>query len=246
MKWARVAAPAWSTALLLSACGTSLDRGRLTGEIDAPFCWRGAFNLEPDYFAASPYRRQLNIRMQRGSDAYARSDGLAILVDDIDSVRKQLGTALEVGLSPDVTPLNTAPKPVTSPASLHATLYLEHTCKTENVALYALSEVQLGSAGECVGAAESRTMLTPANRCAATRAALPRGKSTMTFSSVFNGDTTSRDDAERLSHADMDLYFADPRESCPNSDGPPPPCRGHLRGDFHFLFDRAKPAQAFP
>ncbi len=233
-------------ALLCAACGSVDDRGALVGEIDAPLCWRGAFNLAPDYFAAAPYRRQLGIRMQRGSESYVLSDSLSMLVDDIDAVRAQLGVPLPVGLSSEVTPVGVPLRPELAPPMVQATLSLEHTCKTENVALFALSEVRLGPSGECVGSAQANAQRSMAERCAPDVASSPRGKSSITFQSLFNNDITSLDEATRLSDASFELYLADPRERCPNADAPPPPCRGHLTGNFHFLFERAKPAQPFP
>ena len=42
------------------------------------------------------------------------------------------------------------------------------------------------------------------------------------------------------------FYLADPRQISPGGLGPPPPCWGHLKGNFHFYFQRGRPAQPFP
>ncbi|HXX67034.1 MAG TPA: hypothetical protein VEK07_07630, partial [Polyangiaceae bacterium] len=72
------------------------------------------------------------------------------------------------------------------------------------------------------------------------------GTSTIVFSSLFDGNEDETDAQERLTDAQFDFYFADPREVCPGGIGPPPPCRGHLVGYFRFYFERGQPAQPFP
>lgn len=224
------------------ACNTDLGTGKLKGYIDAPKCWRGAFDLAPDFFAAAPYRRQLTIRVQRGSDAYVNSDGVSILIDDVDAIRGSLGQAMRVGLSPEVTPPGVLMQPELSPPLVHLSLYLQRTCRTENVSLYAVSQVRLGDDGNC----SSAPIGTREENCDPSKMTAPTGKSTMVFRSLFNNDTTSTKESELLSDADVDVYLADPREACPGANVPPPPCRGHLTGNFRFLFERGKPAQAFP
>jgi hypothetical protein len=71
------------------------------------------------------------------------------------------------------------------------------------------------------------------------------GTSTISFHALFDGNEAESSAQQRLSYADFDLYFADPREGC-GSLGPPPPCRGHLTGNFNFYFERGQPAQPFP
>lgn len=72
------------------------------------------------------------------------------------------------------------------------------------------------------------------------------GTSTIVFSSLFDGNEDETNAQERLTDAQFDFYFADPREVCPGGIGPPPPCRGHLVGYFRFYFERGQPAQPFP
>ena len=52
--------------------------------------------------------------------------------------------------------------------------------------------------------------------------------------------------AERLTAGCFDVYFGDPREAQPGGLGPPPPCRGHIKGTFAFFFERGRPSQPFP
>lgn len=66
-------------------------------------CWDGTFDLGPDFFAANPYREEtLMIRVQRGDNAQEFSDGLSVLVPDIEAVRGRLGEDLPVGLPPGI------------------------------------------------------------------------------------------------------------------------------------------------
>ena len=72
------------------------------------------------------------------------------------------------------------------------------------------------------------------------------GHSSMTFTSLFDGDPNEVSAAQRLTAATFKVYLADPREVCPGGVGPPPPCRGVLDGTFSFYFQRGRPAQPFP
>ena len=45
---------------------------------------------------------------------------------------------------------------------------------------------------------------------------------------------------------DCDKAVFYPREICPGGIGPPPRCRGDLKGSFKFYFERGQPAQPFP
>lgn len=72
------------------------------------------------------------------------------------------------------------------------------------------------------------------------------GRSVITFTSLFDGNENAVSAQERFNAGHFDVYLADPRESCPGGIGPPPPCRGHLTGDFSFYFERGRPAQPFP
>ena len=70
--------------------------------------------------------------------------------------------------------------------------------------------------------------------------------STMVFNALFDGNPDESNTADLLSDGTFHLFLADPREICPGGQGPPPRCRGELRGNFHFYFQRGRPAQPFP
>lgn len=178
---------------------------------------------------------------------------------------------LIVSLPPSVTPPGVPIQATENPSIVHATLYLQHSCRTQNLALYALAAVTLNPDGSCLPPVGSPSMascggpaLAPIDGGAdatasadgggtmfadggATMPAGPPviGTSTISFHALFDGNEAESSAQQRLSYADFDLYFADPREGC-GSLGPPPPCRGHLTGNFNFYFERGQPAQPFP
>ncbi len=48
------------------------------------------YDMQPDFFAANPYRTTLTIHVQRGSDLTEVSDGLDVLIDDITTIRNAI------------------------------------------------------------------------------------------------------------------------------------------------------------
>jgi hypothetical protein len=145
-------------------CSQGGGSGSATGTLDVPDCWSGPFDLKPDFFAAIPQDStdsdSLQIRVQNGGDYENFSDGIAILVDDAGEVRGDptpdgvprpslLHQALVVALAPSVTPPGVPIVPVAHPSIVHASLYLDKTCRTQNIALYALDAVSLNPDGSC-------------------------------------------------------------------------------------------------
>lgn len=252
----------------------------MSGSLDVQDCWSGQFDLHPNFFAAVPSNSAaLQIRVQHGIDYETFSDGLLILVDDVNAVRgSSLGQPLVVGLPPAVTPPGVPVMAVANPPLVHATLYLERTCPTQNVALYAMDAVTLEADGTCnrpaggvepplpcgtdAGApdaglftpvdASTPTMgdaAAPATMCTdfqSTAVSPNVATSMIQFTALFDGNAGEPDAKQRRTVADFDLYLADPRETCPGGVGPPPRCRGHLKGRFDFYFERGRPAQPFP
>jgi hypothetical protein len=169
---------------------------------------------------------------------------------------------LIVSLPPSVTAPGVPIEPTATPSIVQATLYLQASCRTQNLALYAMA-VTLNPDGTClppVGSPSSTLCGGPATApidggalAAATGdggATAPTappviGTSTISFHDLFDGNESESSAQQRLSYADFDLYFADPREGC-GTLGPPPPCRGHLTGNFNFYFERGQPEQPFP
>ncbi len=51
------------------------------------------YDLQPDFFAANPYRSTLQITVQRGSDIAEFSDGLTVLIDDVPTILAAIAAA---------------------------------------------------------------------------------------------------------------------------------------------------------
>jgi len=130
-------------ALLGAGCTVGEGEGWVRSErLYIDDCWDGAFDLGPDFFAANPYRQEtLMIRVQRGDNAQEFSDGLSVLVPDLNAVRSRLGQDIPVGLPPGIdTPVGdpmisdggTAP-----PVSL--AVYLHNSCHITSGTVYSVS-----------------------------------------------------------------------------------------------------------
>jgi hypothetical protein len=268
-------------------CSLGEGTGSATGWLNAPTCWTGPIDLRPDFFAAVPSLPSLLIRVQNGGDYESFSDGIAFTVDDVGEVRGDpasdgtarpslLGDTLVVGLPASVTAPGAPIVPTANPTIVHATLYLQNTCRTQNLAMYATTvsidpndtdrtclpleggqtPYFCGGPAIAATAADGGGTVSPsdggpnaqstATSEAGVGAPFIAATSTMVFHSLFDGNEAEANASKRLSWADFDLYFADPREACPGGFGPPPPCRGHISGAFRFYFERGRPAQPFP
>lgn len=134
--------------LLAGALALSLGTGCTVGEGEGSVttdrlyllgCWNGPFDLKPDFFAANPYRREaLLIRIQRGDNNQEASDGLSVIVNDLNEVRARLGQPIPVGLPSGVTPPGQPPTGEPSPL-VSLSLYLHQTCHEQNSATYSVS-----------------------------------------------------------------------------------------------------------
>jgi hypothetical protein len=132
---------AWALALGAANAGCTVGDGSGTVETTRLYlkeCWNGPFDLKPDFFAANPYRQEsLLIRIQRGDNNQEASDGMTVIVSDLDAVRARLGQPIPVGLPPGVAPpgqpLTGAEAPLVS-----ISLYLHQTCHEQNSATYSV------------------------------------------------------------------------------------------------------------
>jgi len=244
--------------LLACSIGQGSGTNSVVGELDAPECWKGVFDLQPDYFAAVPFELgdSLMIKIQRGGDYQNFSDGIFLGLEHLRDTRARIAASgsatFKVSLPPEVTPPGIPVAYDPDPARVHMTLYLQRSCRTQNPTLHTLEDVDLGPSGECP-------------RCDGYASSDKVGRSTVTFQSLFSGNPDEVRAAERLTKGSFTVYLADPRETCPGaprttrpdvgddagpgggvSARPPPPCRGWLRGEFEFYFQRGKPAQPFP
>lgn len=244
-------------AVVAAGCSVGEGAGSVEGTLNVPECWSGPFKFNPDFFAGVPYERSVEIRIQEGGDYTTYSDGVNILVRDIDAINgdaahgkpPRLGEPLSVRIPAGVTPPDVPVKPDPDPALVELSLYLQRTCKTQNVALYA-GTVELNENGGC-DSFDGPSLSCPSTTQSSTSAPTTTpthatAQSTITFTHLFNGIAEEPDAAKRLTEASFDVYLADPRDICPGGLGPPPRCRGHLTGSFRFYFERGRPAQRFP
>ncbi|MBW2527402.1 MAG: hypothetical protein JRI23_24685 [Deltaproteobacteria bacterium] len=128
--------------LLANAGCTAIGEGEgwvRSDQLMVPECWNGPFDLEPDFFGTVPYRDTQQIRIQRGRDLHEVSDGVAIQVDGVTSIREeQLGQPLEVGLAPELwEDINPTATPAFEP-QVNLALYLQFSCHAQNSVLYAI------------------------------------------------------------------------------------------------------------
>lgn len=141
-RWAKVAGllAVWAS---VASCTLGKGEGEIRSDrLKLATCWDGPYNMGPDFFAGVPYQRTFQIRIQRGNDIQEVSDGVSILVDDVDAIRNgKLGVPLDVGLSPAVRAPGRPVRPSASPPMVHLALYLHKTCHEQNSALYAVRGV---------------------------------------------------------------------------------------------------------
>jgi hypothetical protein len=266
---------------LAPACSQGEGTGTACGTMDVADCWTGSFNLQPNFFAAVPTQTlasnpvySLLIRIQNGADYETFSDGIAFTVDNVEEITggpgvpslymQPLSVSLPVGVTPPGVPLVANP----TPSIVHAVLYLGKSCRTQNVALYALDAVTLGPDGSCGTAVLGEganacplleSVVVDADLNAISDASVdggaaggvttsgPIGSSTIVFNNLFDGNADESQADKRLTDVPFfDLYFADPRDIAPGGLGPPPPCLAHLVGNFSFYFERGQPEQPFP
>jgi hypothetical protein len=129
-------------ALLLTSSGCTVGDGSGDVKSDRLYvkdCWNGPFDLQPDFFGANPYREeQLMIRIQRGDNNQEASDGLTIIVSDLEAVKGMLGQPipvdLPIGVAPPGYPVSGGP-----PTLVSLSLYLHQTCHQQNSATYSVS-----------------------------------------------------------------------------------------------------------
>ncbi len=129
--------------VVLAPLGCTVGQG--TGDVTSQHlyvndCWNGPFDLKPDFFGANPDNGvSLMIRVQRGDNIEDVSDGLDVLVNDLQDVRSQLKTPIPVGLPPGVSPPGV---PITfnpDPPKVSLALYLHNSCHQQDGTIYSVS-----------------------------------------------------------------------------------------------------------
>ncbi len=134
------------TAAVLSSCGVGRGEGSVVSEhLYSPGCADGPFDLEPDFFATSPFENTQQIRIQRGDKLQETSDGVLISIQDVAAIRGDdespgmLGQALRVSMPVGVTPPGVPVMADADPALVNMTLYLNDSCHEQDVSLQAIS-----------------------------------------------------------------------------------------------------------
>ena len=129
--------------LLLGPLGCTVGQGEGHVKSDHLYvngCWNGPFDLGPDFFGANPDQAEsLTIRVQRGDNIEDVSDGLIVLVDDLQGVRMQLNTDIQVGMPPGVSPPGVPIVFNPNPPKVSLSLYLHNTCHLENGTIYSVA-----------------------------------------------------------------------------------------------------------
>lgn len=131
---------------LLGWCAAGCTVGEGTGWVRAgeeglyiEDCWKGPFDLRPDFFGANPYREQLMIRVQRGDNIEEMSDGLLIIVRDLSKVRESLGSWIPVGMPNGVSPPGVPLVERKDPPKVSLTLYLHNSCHAQNASVHSIA-----------------------------------------------------------------------------------------------------------
>jgi hypothetical protein len=129
--------------LLLAPLACTVGQG--SGEVKSDHlyvsgCWNGPFDLGPSFFGANPDQGEsLTIRVQRGDNIEDVSDGLIVLVNDLQEVRQQLKTDLQVGMPPGVSPPGVPIVFNPNPPKVSLALYLHNTCHQQNGTVYSVA-----------------------------------------------------------------------------------------------------------
>lgn len=130
----------WLLSLAVFACSPVEGEGEVKSDkLYVEDCWNGPFDLGPTFFGANPYRNTTTNRIQRGDNLEEVSDGLIVLVRDIDKIRDEsLGEPLPVGMPPGVTPPGIPVELNPNPPLVNLSLYLHDTCHEQNGTLYSV------------------------------------------------------------------------------------------------------------
>jgi hypothetical protein len=208
-----------AAALGCSVGGCSVGQGDGFVHSDLIFvneCYRGEFNLQPDFFGANPYDDTLTIRIQRGQQEIQVSDGLTLLVNKLSYARMHLHEPLSVGLPVGVAPLGYPLPPTPMPPDASMSMYLNSSCRGQNSVLTAFS----GSVTFDQLFSGNLNEENAVNRVT---------QGTFTVSVVDTHDAVPRD----ASDGGPAYEFPAERTS-------------EVTGAFNFVFHRGTPAQPFP
>lgn len=264
-------------ALVITSCSLGQGTGDVKSDkLFAHECWgqvdgggnplEQTYDLQPDFFAANPYRSTVQIRVQHGNDLQEVSDGLAVLIDDVPKIRAALAVARtlqsadagagaadagasDAGAGDGGAPLSCdlagAPNAVLGP---HA-----DGTATFRVALPA-GVTPPGSPSvpppDLIADPPIVHMALYLHRsCHNQNTVLYAVSGTITFTALFSGDPNESSAAEKLIDVtQVDVQVGDIRDVPLGAYPREIPCelQSRLHGSFKFYFDRGQPAQPFP
>lgn len=265
-------------AALITGCSLGQGTGEVTSnDLFAHECWgqvgnlgasgNGVYELQPDFFAAIPYRSTLQVRVQHGDDLQEVSDGLLVLVDDVNKIRDSLivARALQVGdLGVSDAGAGDAGAgdagadggaPVCATLSSTSGLLGPHAdgSTTFQVALPA-GVIPPGSPSvppqDLLDNPPNVHMALYLHRsCHNQNTVLYAVSGTATFTSLFSGNPNESSAAEKLIQVtSFDIQVGDLRDVPLGAYPREIPCelQSRIHGSFRFYFDRGQPAQPFP
>lgn len=218
-------------------------------QIDATHAQGAGYEMQPDFFAAVPYRETLQMRVQRGTDFTEVSDGLSVLVDDVCVVRKALGKPCLLGSWYDAPPTPTndladggassggdAGAGVTFKVSVPAGVHPPGSPATPPPDQLADPPIV-------------HMALYLERSCHNQNIVLYGISGTITFNSLFDGDPNETSAEQKLTDVQrFDVEFADLRDVPLGAyvTDVPPGLRSRVTGNFRFYFERGQPGQPFP
>ncbi len=256
--------------LLITGC--SLGEG--TGEVKsdrlfAHECWgqvdgggnpsEEVYDMQPDFFAANPYRSTVQIRVQRGNDLEEVSDGLAVLIDDVPKIRAALAVARTLKSSDAGVEDAGAPdpgSPMACPGAGPPTGSLGPHADGSATFQVALPAGVTPPGSPSVPPPDLledppivHVSLYLHRSCHNQNTVLYAVSGTVTFTSLFSGDPNESSAAEKLIDVTkLDLQVGDIRDVPLGAYPREIPCalQSRIQGKFKFYFDRGQPAQPFP
>jgi len=233
-------------------------------------CWCSGYNMQPDFFAAVPYRDTLQIRVQHGADVQEISDGLSILIDDVPAIRPRkgggdglLGKKLLVNVPAELEPLAPANWTLGGAANegCQAESFIAQLPTDDDTAKNKKDKFQ--GLLDAFNAAPEPDLSAPSivhmalylqQSCHNQNTVLYGVKGSIMFTSLFSGDPNEAAADAKLTEAVFDVWVGEPKPASAEGSGEMPQEGSgemtkqltNLKGYFRFYFQRGQPAQPFP
>jgi hypothetical protein len=216
--------------------------------IDATHAQGAPYDMQPDFFAANPYMSALQIRVQRGSDLTEVSDGLEVLVDDVNVIRAAIANpaTADGGVYPDDAGSTSAGTdagttgadggPVSGPVKWRVTV---------PVGVHPPGSPTTPPPGFV---SPVHMSLYLERTCHNQNIVLTAVDGYITFNALFDGNPNETSAADKLTDATFDVQFGD-LSDVPVGDyagDVPSGLQSRVTGNFRFYFERGQPAQPFP